>query len=300
MVERNCKQAYSESEGGREHITAHIAVSASGYALPPFFIFEKSYSSGPYARNGPDNALYAVSPNGYMDIELFGSWIDKSFIPCTRHIQKSILLILDGHGSHMDIDMIDKLVAHDIHLYCLPPHTTNILQPLDVAIFKPLKTYFSKLTDFVVLASLGEKDKVKICKKNFTAIFKEAYDEKLNVALIKTGFRKCGITPFNPDAIDHKCLMPDNVSEFPSLSGASANVSALSIAYIVRIMTKARVLTSNEHRQLFRERVEKKKQEEEEKEKRKVERERKRKEKEKEKQDKENRPSSSSSVKTKT
>jgi hypothetical protein len=93
VVDRNCKQAYSESKGGREHITTHIAVSASGYVLLLFFIFEKSFPSGPYARNGPENALYTVSPNvNYMDIELFGSWIDKFFIPHTSHIQKIIFL----------------------------------------------------------------------------------------------------------------------------------------------------------------------------------------------------------------
>lgn len=114
--------------------------------------------------------------------------------------------------------MIDLLVSNDIHLFCLPPHTTNILQPLDVAIFKPLKTYFSKLTDIVNLASLGESSPVTICKKNFTAIFKEACEEKLNIGLIKTGFRKCGIVPFNPEAIDKKRFMPSRLQIPPSHS----------------------------------------------------------------------------------
>ena len=71
VVERNTKQAYSEIKGNRDHITAHVALSASGFILPPFLIFEQSFPSGPYARSGPDNALYAVSPNRYMDAELF-------------------------------------------------------------------------------------------------------------------------------------------------------------------------------------------------------------------------------------
>lgn len=148
-MERNCKQAYAESKGSREHITAHVTVSAAGYPLPPFIIFEKCYPSGPYVRTGPHKALYGTSPNRYMDKELFKKWVQHLFIPETEHVKKPLLLILDRHGSHMDIDTINRLVQKDIHLFCLPLHRTNILQPLDVAIFKPLKTYFSKLTDMI-------------------------------------------------------------------------------------------------------------------------------------------------------
>ena len=39
VVMRTTKQAYSESKGCRDHITAHVAVSASGFPLPPMLIF---------------------------------------------------------------------------------------------------------------------------------------------------------------------------------------------------------------------------------------------------------------------
>ena len=188
----------------------HVTVSASGYSLLPFIIFENCFPSGPHGRNGPNNALYGISPNGYMDSELFKKWVEKQFLPQTHHLPRPLLLILDGHGSHMNIDMIDLLVENDVHLYCLPPHTTNILQPCDVAIFRLLKAYFSRLTDMVKLASLGTTNHVHISKKNFSAIFKEAFDKALVVSTIKKGFRKCGIMPFNPDAIDKNRLMPSH------------------------------------------------------------------------------------------
>ena len=211
IVQRKAKQAYSESKGNRDHITVHACVSAGGRALPPFIIFEKAYPSGPYSRSGPDNGVYASSPNGYMDAELFRLWIVKQFIPETAHIRKPILLILDGHGSHMDIDTIDILVENDIHLFCLPPHTTNILQPLDLAVFRPLKTRFSNITDMVKLASLCSANPLSVTKKNFTALFKVAFEEAMSISTIKNGFRKCGIYPFNPDAVDKKRLMPPSL-----------------------------------------------------------------------------------------
>ena len=60
----------------------------------------------------------------------------------------------------------------------------------------------------VKLASLGMTNHVHISKKNFSAIFKEAFDNALVFNTIKKGFRKCGIMPFKPDAIDKNRLMP--------------------------------------------------------------------------------------------
>ena len=155
---------YSQSKGTRDHITAHIAVSATGVVVPPFLIFEKSFASGIYARLVPDNALNGTPPNGYMDSERFGNWVTNIFRPHTKHIRRPVLLILDSYVSHLDIKMIDRLIENGIHLFCLPPHTANILQLLHVTIFRPFKMYFSKLTDLVTPASLREKQTVNISK----------------------------------------------------------------------------------------------------------------------------------------
>ena len=120
-----------------------------------------------------------------MDSELFKKWVEKQFLPQTHHLPRPLLLILDGHESHMNIEMVDLLVENDVHLYCLPLHTTNILQPCDVAIFSLLKTYFSCLTNMVKLPSLGTTSHVHNSQKNFSAIFKEAFDNALVVSNIK-------------------------------------------------------------------------------------------------------------------
>ena len=158
VVCRNTKQAYSEAKGSSTHITAHICCSASGVMLPPMLIFEKSFPSGDYSTRGPVDALYAKAPNSYMDGELFLAWMDKILIPSTSHI-RPILLILDGHLSHITIDVIDLARAYDIVLYCLSPHTTKILQPLDVSIFRPIKQYFSKMCGYIQLATSWSSQK---------------------------------------------------------------------------------------------------------------------------------------------
>ena len=51
-------------------------------------------------------------------------------------------------------------------------------------------------------------DYQNIDKTNFTAIFKESFERSMSLATIKNGFRKTGIYPFNPEAIDKTRLIP--------------------------------------------------------------------------------------------
>ena len=106
-------------------------------------IFKKNWTSRPYSRNGPDGCLYGKSPNGYMDEELFLTWFEEIFIVGTSHARPT-LLIIDGHGSHISYSVIKRAVEENINIILLPPHTTNVLQLLDVGLFRSLKANLSK------------------------------------------------------------------------------------------------------------------------------------------------------------
>jgi len=51
----------------------------------------------------------------------------------------SKVLLINQHGSHMDLDFIIKATAANIHPYPFPSYLTYILQPLDVSVFQPYK-----------------------------------------------------------------------------------------------------------------------------------------------------------------
>lgn len=81
------------------------------------------------------------------------------------------LLILDGHGSNATMDAIDYCNRHKILLAVLPPHSTQTLQPLDVVLFKPLSTAYSKaLTTHIHEA----QNNTLITKANFFRLFWKA------------------------------------------------------------------------------------------------------------------------------
>ena len=45
-----------------------------------------------------------------------------------------MLLIQDGHSSHITVGLIQLAKENDIRIMCLPSNTTHVLQPLDVGV----------------------------------------------------------------------------------------------------------------------------------------------------------------------
>ena len=54
---------------------------------------------------------------------------------------RPVILIQHGHALHVSISLIEVARANDVHILCLPAHTTHLLQPLDVGVFKSFKAF---------------------------------------------------------------------------------------------------------------------------------------------------------------
>ena len=86
---------------------------------------------------------FACSVSGWVTQELYLQWFNKFFI-ANIPPARPVLPIENGHASHISIEVIELAQSNDIHLLCLPSHTTHLLQPLDVGVFKSLKSNYSK------------------------------------------------------------------------------------------------------------------------------------------------------------
>ena len=73
-----------------------------------------------------------------MEKKIFLSWFEKMFLPSTSGLGP-VVLTFDGHHSHISIKLLELARAINVHLVCLPVHTSHILQPLDVGVFGPMK-----------------------------------------------------------------------------------------------------------------------------------------------------------------
>ena len=114
------------------------------------------------------------------------------------------LLIIDNHGSHFSVDVLDKAKDNNVTILCLPSHTTHLAQPLDVAVFSAMKGAYNK----VCAASRLLKADHRLRVSDFSKFFKEVFLASMTPSNIVAGFCKTGIWPFNKMAITASSMAP--------------------------------------------------------------------------------------------
>ena len=123
-----------------------------------------------------------------------------------------VLLVLDGHGSHITIDVTEFAQSNNIHLLCLLSHTSHILQPLDVGVFKYLKSFFSKACRQYMAKNPG-----CVITEDVLASVVASTIAQLDTPLnLLGGFKKAGIYPFNPGEVSDRQLAPSKVLKKPT------------------------------------------------------------------------------------
>ena len=149
-----------------------------------------------WTRNEVSGSRFAVSDNGWVDHELFSYFLTKHFIQnAMPHCP--LLLLLDGHSTHFEPKSLQVAKDDNIVIFCLPPHTTHVCQPIDYSLFKPLKQQWRQECHKFYQKNPG----LVVSKYNFCGIFREAWLKSITLTNVISGFRKAGIYPFNRDKI---------------------------------------------------------------------------------------------------
>jgi hypothetical protein len=174
-----------------------LTIAANGACLPPYIIYK---STRLYTEWCPKNVIKGVVYNGtksgWTDEHCFYDYLEKLFIPATKHLPRPLLLIFDGHYSHLSIKAVRLAIQNEIHLLSLPSHSTHLLQPLDIYTLKYVKQQWRQL--------LWERNKTTsrpMNKRDFVHVFSKLYDFALIPAHCSTAFGKAGIYPYDPRAI---------------------------------------------------------------------------------------------------
>lgn len=114
---------------------------ANGDLTPPMIILPYKRLPGDIATKVPEEWGIGLSDNGWMKAELFYDYINNVLHPylLKKGQMFPIILFVDGHKTHLTLQVSELCTNLKIILIALYPNCTRILQPADVAAFFPLK-----------------------------------------------------------------------------------------------------------------------------------------------------------------
>ncbi|XP_011141703.1 uncharacterized protein LOC105184541 [Harpegnathos saltator] len=120
-----------------------------------------------------------------------------------NNIQFPIILYVNGHSSHLTKALSDFCCSHRIEFVALFPNVTNVMQPMDVALFHPLKTTYRDAVRTWRMENNGQQ----LSKVFFPIVLKTALYLLDIQTIFKNGFKRCGLSPFSEDGLDYSKLM---------------------------------------------------------------------------------------------
>ncbi|RPB02126.1 CENP-B protein [Choiromyces venosus 120613-1] len=137
--------------------------------------------------------MVGKSSNGWTSSALALGWLEQNFGDESQSARKAKdkwrMLTLDGHLTYLSWDFLLWGIEHHIIIFCPPPHTTSILQPIDVGLFGPLKHYYTSL--------LQEQRESGIQKADFYSLFIQAWTLAFTTSNIQKAFSASGIWPLD-------------------------------------------------------------------------------------------------------
>lgn len=211
LAPKGWKNVYELKKGNeKEAITVLLVFSAAGGTAFPMVVFPYIRPPASVVKTIPEKWYLGRSETGWMRSEVFYEYIVNGVNEwiLMNNIPKPVILFIDGHKSHLTLHLSKWCDENDIILYALPPNTTHIMQPADVSVFKPLKTQWKKtVRDW---QSKPENSNKVLNKNSFCPLLQECLESPFLPQSIINGFKRCGIYPLDPDAVDYtKCIQND-------------------------------------------------------------------------------------------
>ncbi|CAM9412197.1 unnamed protein product [Pylaiella littoralis] len=200
FAESGQKVIGSMRSNSRENTTVVATISADGHTWAPTIIFKGQRLQADWfvERNGPEGARYTCTDSSFMQGDVFIAYLkgfhkqlgDRGLLDGKPH-----LLLLDGHASHVSVEVIRLAMNLKIILFQLPSHTSHITQPLDVVAFGRFKKSVTR-----VLASFYHNSGGLLpLKRDMPGVIADAWKVSFTREINKSSFAGAGLWPVNKD-----------------------------------------------------------------------------------------------------
>ncbi|KAK4327537.1 hypothetical protein Pmani_002018 [Petrolisthes manimaculis] len=205
LFRKSIKHPEKVMNTSKSSVSIMFACSAAGNQLPPYVVYKAEQLMDTWVRGGPLMVRYNRTHSGWFDAHCFSDWLTKIAVQYFQSLDNDApkFLIGDNLASHMSATTEGVRTEMNINFIFLPPNSTHLLQPLDVAMYGPMKKAWRK-----VLTEWKEgpgKYYTALPKQWFPSLLFQLLDEMDNRdELAVAGFRATGIYPIDKDHIMRK------------------------------------------------------------------------------------------------
>ena len=230
------------------NVTMIAAVNATGNSIPPLFVFPR-VNFKPFMLNGaPCGSIGSANPSGWSNETIFVQFLHHFVKHVRPSVEKPVLLLMDNHESHVNIQVIDMAKRSGIILLTFHPHTSHKMQPLDRGVFGPFKSYYNEAMNNWMISPGNAGKPVTIYQ--VAALAGLSFPRAFNPTNIMKGFKVSGFVPFNPNIFSDIDFMAANVTDRPmppAIENLPSNPSVLKDTENLTLASIARLVSGQPH-----------------------------------------------------
>jgi hypothetical protein len=221
IVPADVKAIYLADPDNRESITVLECISGGGESIDPFILMKGEVLMEKHFINRlSDNVIVGATLTGFTNDVRTYQWL-QHFDRLTKERAEGRYraLVMDGHGSHVSDHFKHYCWRNKIVPFLLLPHSTHLLQPLDVGVFSAMKAYHqNSLYDSIRFGDFT------FDRTDFLDAFQEIHTNSMRSRTIYGSWAKAGLFPFDPEVVLSK------MRGFDGFSATHASQALLTLA----------------------------------------------------------------------
>lgn len=213
VVRRGCRHPERIIDHSKSSTSVMFAAAGDGTLLPPYVTYKAENLYNTWTEHGPKGTVYNRSKSGWFTLEIFEDWFRKIALPYFSKFDQNEkkVMIGDNLASHISPFILEECTKNNISFILLPPNSTGITQPLDVAFFRPLKIKWRQTLDL-----WKSKNRGVVPKDTFPRLLNKCIGDMGDTNISKnviSGFKGAGLIPLNREEVIKRLPLKRDVTD---------------------------------------------------------------------------------------